>query len=60
MTEVQNIFTALREKTEESEYMIECKGPGSLNVVNDFHDIVTVFQLLKEDGCVVHAFGNLQ
>ena len=59
VTKVQNVFSALREGRDKTEYIIECEGPWSLDAVHDFHDAVTVFQLLEDDRRIVHAFGNL-
>ena len=59
VAKVQDVSSALREGTDETEYIIECEGPRSLDAVHDFHDAATVFQLLEDDRRIVHTFGDL-
>ena len=42
----------------ETNDIIEHKGPRPLDVAHHFHDAVAVFQLLKDDNRIVHAFGT--
>ena len=60
VTEVQNVFPTLREEMGETADIIEHEGPRPLDAIHDFHDALAVFQLLKDEGSIIHAFGYLQ